>query len=110
MLILKTFIEVTEILLSFGENILSSNLLSKNMKVKIYRILILSVVCGCEIWCLTLRQERRLWVFESRVFWKIFGPKRDEVTGEWRKLPIEELSELRFSPSVKVIKSVRMLI
>jgi len=64
------------------QNLLSSSLLSKNLKIKIYRIIILPVVlCGCETWSLTLREERRPWVFENRVLRKIFGPKRDKVTG-----------------------------
>ena len=66
---------------------MSSRLLSKNLKFKIYRTIILPVVLyGCETWSLTLREERRLMVFENRVLRKVFGPKRDEVTGEWRKL------------------------
>ena len=65
------------------QNLLSSRLLSKNLKIKIYRNIILPVVLyGCETWSLTLREERRLRVFENRVFRKVFGPKRDEVTGE----------------------------
>jgi hypothetical protein len=56
-----------------------------------YRTIILPVVlCGCETWLLTLRKERRPRVFENRVLKKVFGPKRDEVTGEWRKLHNEE--------------------
>jgi hypothetical protein len=66
---------------------LSSSLLSKNVKVKIYRIIILPVVLyGCESWSLTLKEECRLRVFENKVLRRIFGPKRDEVTGEWRRL------------------------
>jgi hypothetical protein len=66
---------------------LSSRLLSRNVKVKIYKTIILPVVLyGCETWSLILRDEHRLMVFENRVLKKIFGPKRDEVTGEWRKL------------------------
>jgi len=62
-------------------------LLSKNLKIKIYRNIILPVVLyGCETWTLALREECRLRVFENRVLRNIFGPKRDEVTGEWRKL------------------------
>jgi len=62
-------------------------LLSKNIKIKIYRTIILPVVLnGCETWPLTLREERRLRMFENRVLWRIFGPKRHEVTREWRKL------------------------
>ena len=69
------------------QNLLSSRLLSKNLKIKIYRTIILPVVLyGYEIWSLTLREERRLRVFENRVLRRVFGPKWDEVTGEWRKL------------------------
>ena len=69
------------------QNILSSRLLSKNTKIKIYRTIILRVVLyGRDTWSLTLRGERRLRVFENRVLRRIFGPVRDEVTGEWRKL------------------------
>jgi hypothetical protein len=71
---------------------------------------ILSVVlCGCETWSLTLRAEHRLRVFENRVLRRIFGPKRDEVTGEWRKLHNEEFRDLYSSPSIiRIIKSRRM--
>jgi hypothetical protein len=66
-------------------------LLSKNLKISIYKTIILPLVLyGCETWCLTLREEHRLGVFENRVLRRIFGPKRDEVTGEWRKLHNEE--------------------
>jgi hypothetical protein len=75
-----------------------------------YRTIILPVVLfGCETWSLTLREERRLKVFENRVLGRIFGPKRDEVTGEWRKFNNEELHDLYSSPTiVRVIKSRRM--
>ena len=64
------------------QNLLSSSLLSKTLKIKIYRTIILPVVLyGCEAWSLTLREERRLRVFENRVLRRVFGPKRDEVTG-----------------------------
>jgi hypothetical protein len=64
------------------QNLLSSRLLSKNVKVRIYKTVILPVVLyGCETWSLTLREERRLRVFENRVLRRIFEPKRDEVTG-----------------------------
>ena len=77
------------------QNILSYSLLSKNIKIKIYRTIILPVVLyGCKTWSLTLREERRTRVFENRVFREIFGPKREEVTREWRKLRDEELNDL----------------
>jgi len=69
------------------KNLLSSSLLSKTLKFKIHRSIILPVALyGCETWSLTLREERRL-----RVLRRVFGPKRDEVTGEWKKLHYEEL-------------------
>jgi hypothetical protein len=67
------------------KNVVSPHSLSKYIKINIYRLLILSVVLyGCETWSLTLREEHRLRVFENRVLRRIFEPKRDEVTGEWR--------------------------
>ena len=76
------------------QNLWSSRLLSKN--IKIYRTIILPVVYGCETWSLTLREERRLRVFESMALRRMFGPKRGEVTGEWRKLHNEELNDVLF--------------
>ena len=77
------------------QNLLSSNLLSKNLKIKTYRTIILPLVLyGCEIWSLTLREERRLRVFANRVLRRIFGPKRDKVTREWRKLQSEEHNDV----------------
>ena len=92
------------------QNLLSSSFLSKNVRIKIYRtIMLLVVLYGCETWSLTLREERRLREFESRVLRRIFGPKRDEVTGEWRKLHNKELNVLYSSPNiVRVVKSRRM--
>ena len=67
------------------------------------------VLYGCETWSLTLREEHRLRVFENRVLRRIFGPRRDEVTEEWRKLHNEELNDLYSSPYIiRVIKSKRM--
>jgi hypothetical protein len=85
-------------------------LLSKNTKIKIHRTIILPVVVyGCETWSLTLREEHRLRVFENRVLRRIFGPKRDGVKGEWRRLHNEELNNLYSSPDIiRVIKSRRM--
>jgi hypothetical protein len=92
------------------QSLLSSRLLSRNVKVKIYRTRILPVVLnGCETWSLTLRKEHRLRVFENKVLRRIFGPKRDEVTGEWRKLHNDELHNLYSSPEIsRQIKSRRM--
>ncbi|KAJ4443774.1 hypothetical protein ANN_05552 [Periplaneta americana] len=85
-------------------------LLSKNLKVRIYKTVILPVVLyGCETWTLTLREEHRLRVFENKVLRKIFGSKRDEVTGEWRKLHNTELHALYSSPDIiRNIKSRRL--
>jgi sorting nexin-29 len=67
------------------QKLLSSHLLSKNLKIRIYRTIILLVVLyGCETWSLTLREEHRVRVFGNKVLRKIFGPKRDEVIGGWR--------------------------
>jgi hypothetical protein len=92
------------------QNLLSSRLLSKNVKIRIYKTIILPVVLyGSETWSLTLREEHRLRVFENRVLRRIFGPKRDEVTGEWRKLHNDELRDLYSSPSIiRIIKSRKM--
>jgi len=92
------------------QNLLSSRLLSKNLKIKIYRTIILPVVLyGRVNWSLTLREEKKLRVFENMVLRRIFGPRRDEVTGEWRRMHNEELSDLYSSPNiVRVITSRRM--
>jgi hypothetical protein len=92
------------------QKLLPARLLSKNTKIRVYRTIILPVVlCGCETLSLTLREERRLRVFENRVLKRIFGPKRNEATGEWRRLHNEELNDLYSSPKIiRVIKSRRM--
>jgi sorting nexin-29 len=91
-------------------SLLSSRLLSRNLKVKIYKTIILPVVLyECETRSLTLREEHRLKVFEKRVLRRIFGPKRDEVTGEWRKLHNGELHNLYSSRGIiRQIKSRRI--
>jgi hypothetical protein len=82
------------------QNLLSSRLLSKNVKVRIYKIIILPVVLhGCETWSITEREEHKLRAFENRVLRRIFVPERDGVTGGWRKLHNEELRDLYSSPS-----------
>jgi hypothetical protein len=91
-------------------NRLSSRLLSKNIRLRIHKTVVLAVVLyGCETSSLTLREERRLRVLENRLLRRIFRPKRDEVTGGYRKLHNEELHNLYSSPSIiRVIKSRRM--
>jgi len=88
------------------QNLLSSRLLSKNVKTKIRRTTILPLVLyGCETWSLSRQEERKLRLFENRVLRRIFGPRREEVTGEWRRLHNEELNDLYSSPNiVRVIK------
>jgi hypothetical protein len=109
--------EEIKIRLNFGNacyhsvhSLLSSRLLSGNMKVKMYKTVILPVVLyGCETWSLTLREEHRLRVFENRVLRRIFGPKRDEVTGEHRKLHSGAFHNMHSSPDIiRQIKSRRM--
>ena len=97
-------------MLLFGAESLSSRLLSKNLKIKIYRIIILPVVLyGCETWSLTLQAERKLRVFENMVLRRIFGPRGEEITGEWRRLHNDELNDSYSSPNiVRVIKSRKM--
>jgi hypothetical protein len=93
-----------------AQNLLSSRLLSKNVKIKIYSTILLPMVLyGCETWSPTLREERMLRVFENRVLRTVFGPKEVEVTGEWRKLHDEELNDVYSLPNiVRVVKSRRM--
>ena len=93
------------------QNILFSSLLTTNLKINIYRTSYNFACClyGCETWSLTLGEQRRLRANENRVLRRIFGTKRDEVTGEWRKLHNEQLNDLYCSPSiVRVIKYRRI--
>jgi hypothetical protein len=93
-----------------GQNLLSSQLLSKNVKSRICKTIILPLVLYlCETWSLTLREEHGLKVFKNRVLKRIFGMKRDKVMGWWRKLHNEELCDFDSSPSlIRMIKSWRM--
>jgi hypothetical protein len=85
---------------SANSRIIEGCLQSKNVKLRMYKTLILSVVLyGCETWSLTWKEGHRLRVFENRVLRRIFWPKRVEVTGGWRKLHIEELHNLYSSPN-----------
>jgi hypothetical protein len=92
------------------QSLLASCLLPRNLKVKIYKTIVLPVVLyGCETWSQTLREKHRLRVFENRVLRRIFGPKRDEVTGEWREMHSGEPHNLYSSPDIiRQIKSRRM--
>jgi hypothetical protein len=98
-------------LLSFGAESSFFQFTIKKLKIKIYRAIILPVVLyGCETWSSTLSGERRLRVFENRVLRRIFVPRRDKATGEWRKLHNVELNDLYCSPNiVRVIKLIRIL-
>ena len=91
------------------QNLLSSSLLSKNIKVKKYKTIILPVVLyGRATRSFLLREERRLRVFENRIL-RIFGPKKDEVTGEWRGLHNEELYGLYSPPNIiRLVRQRRM--
>jgi hypothetical protein len=83
------------------QNLVSSHMLSRNVKIKIYKTINLPVVLyGCETWSLTLREVHRLRVFENRVLRRIFRPKRDEVTEGWRKLHNEEMHGFYSSPHI----------
>jgi hypothetical protein len=92
------------------QKILYSCLLSKSVKVRIYKTIILLVVLyGCETWSLTVSEEHKLKLFENRLLGRIFGLKRDRVMGRWRQLHNEELHNLYSSPSIiRIMKSRRM--
>jgi hypothetical protein len=92
------------------QNLLSTRLVSKNVKIRIYKTIILPVVLyRCETWSLILREEHRLRVFEKRVLRRIFGPRRDEMAGGWNELHNEEFHDLYSSPSIiRMIKLRRM--
>jgi hypothetical protein len=92
------------------QNLLPSRLLSKIVKIRLHKTIILPVVLyGCETWSLTLREEHRLRVFENRVLRRIFGRNRDEVTGGSIELHNEELHNLQSLPSIRrTMKSWRM--
>jgi len=84
-----------------GQNLLSSSLLSINIKIKICRSIILPIALyGCKTWSLTLREESKMRMFEDKMLKKICGPKGDVVPCEWRKLNNEELSDLYYSPNI----------
>ena len=103
----KESTEVKECLLTFSAESFVFQLPSKNLKIKIYRtIIVLDVLYVCKTWPLSLREKRRLRLFENWVLRRIFGPRRDKLTGEWRKLSNEEFNDLDSSPNnVQVIKS-----
>ena len=95
--------------MSFCAESLSYSFLSKNIKIKVYRNIILPVVlCGCETWSLILREKNWLRVFENRVL-RIFGPKRDEVTRELKELRIEKLYDLYCSPNIVRVITLRRI-
>jgi hypothetical protein len=97
-------------LLSFGAESVVFQVAIQKLKIKLYRIINLPVVLyGCKSWSLKLREEHRLGVFENKVLKRVFGPKWDEVTGEWRKVHNEELNDLyTLLNIVRVVKSRRM--
>jgi hypothetical protein len=104
---IKSILKIENACYHLVQNLFSSSFLSEDLKIEIYRTIILRVVLyGCDTCLLTLREEHRLRTFENRVLGRIFGPKRGEVTGKWRKLHNEELNSLYSSPNIiRVIKS-----
>jgi hypothetical protein len=109
-LIIRCLLYLTYACCPSVQNLLSSRLLYKNVKIRIQKIIILPVVLyGCETCSLTLMEEHRLRISENRVLRRIFRPKRNEVTGGWRKLHIEEINKLYSSTStVRTMKPRRM--
>jgi hypothetical protein len=93
-----------------SDNLLSSRLLSRNVEVQTYKNIILPVVLyGCGTWTFTRREEHTLRVFENRILRRVFGPNRDEVTGEWRKWHSEELHNLySYADIIRQVKTRRM--
>jgi hypothetical protein len=102
-------IKFGECLLHFCSESLSSRLFSKILKVKMYRTIILPVVLyGCDTWSVILREEQRLREFENRVLRRIFGRKKGEMAGDWRRLHNEELHNFYASPNIiRLMKSGR---
>jgi hypothetical protein len=104
----KSFVDMAKFVKVFGklhsvQNLLSGRLLSKNLKIKISKTIILpAALYGCETWSVTPGEERRLKVFGNRVLRRIFGPKREEVAGGWKRLHNEELLDLHASPYVTI--------
>ena len=98
-------------MLSFGAESFVFHFTIQKHKIKVYRTIILPVVLyGFETWSLTLREERRLRVFENRMLRRIFGPKMDEVTREWRRIHEEELYAVYSSPNIiQMVKSKRQM-
>ena len=97
-------------MLSLGAESLSSSVLPKNIKIKIHGIVILPVVLyGCETCSLTLREERRLRVFDNRMPRRIFGPKRYDITEEWRKLRNKKLDDLYALTNIIRVTKLREL-
>ena len=102
------FRSCSDVCLTYGSAIIIDS--NKHVKIKIYRTIILPVVLnGCETWSLTLREERKLRVFENMVSRRIFGPRNDDVTGEWRRLHNEELNDLYSSPNIVWAKKTRRM-
>ncbi|KAJ4452069.1 hypothetical protein ANN_03585 [Periplaneta americana] len=104
----KSIHPVENLLVTLREGFVITSALKKKLKVRIYKTVILPVVlCGCETWTLTLREEQRLKVFEKKVLRKVLGDKRDEATEEWRKLHNTELHDALYS-SPDIIRNINL--